>query len=150
VAESQEAVTSTVAEDYQTELGRPADTTAANYWEPQVVSLRQHDEDVEGGIAGADEYSTAIAQELPTVGTDDPNAAAFQIDQGRGRFPDSDYEGSPTAPASQAGAGQGKAAIKLQPDPPPLLLTATPSKLTPSAKLFVYNTGSPGTLLHYQ
>jgi hypothetical protein len=141
ISHSEEADQDTIRQDYREELGRPADPAGLNYWTPQVTDPQERDEDVEGQMAGSDEYSTAITDDLPAANTDDPNQAATHIDQETGRF---------TPEEQSLGATPGQAAIQLSPAATALLLSATASNPRPSADLSIANSGPVGTLLHYQ
>jgi hypothetical protein len=143
IANSQEAVFHQIQEIYTNDLGRPADAAAFPYWslagstdsssgvwDPQTVA---------GGVAGSAELAANIANNLGATDTNDPNAAAAAISAKIGAF---------------AGfmKSYGQPAFTVHPDPnlQPLVFSSTPTNRSPGALLEITNTGSSGSLVHYQ
>ncbi len=150
VTDSSEAADDLVNQDYQQELGRPADSTAFTYWTPQIVGQRLHDEDVAAGIAGSNEYITAINNALGSIATTDPNAAALTIIENADLYAATSSSAvvSPSPLLLSSLPTNTSLTIYLQPASGPLTINATTGNANATGKLTSGNNGA--TPLNFQ
>ncbi len=137
ITNSPEAANDDVNQDYKQVLGRPADSEGLSYWQPQVTDSPDGEANVAGAVAGSQEYSTAITDDLPSIDTADPNVAAQTFIADNGLYQDNSSSTTSTEPTSPTSP---TSPIALQPNP--LVITTAAGNTNATGQFTITNEGT--------